>query len=347
MLRRTKFAVAMAALAVVVSGCSASEVAPDDAAQPVDAGTSPSQELIEAAQTEGSLVWYTSFPLDPSERAAAAFTDEFGVDVEVVRLNSDVFHPRYEAERTAGQSVADVIMETLNGQFSTYVDNGWLAPVDATSMSSVADWPEEYLFEDTFALINIQPIGIAYNTDLVDEADLESWESILDPKYKGEIVVADPGAVLAWTELFRVLQGEYGDEFLTDFSESDYQLQPSAVPGTQQVAAGEGMIAFPSLFSVANPLKLQGAPIDMKFFSPTTGVQQFIALTEGSPSPNAGKLFMNYLMSVDGQSALNEGVGASVLPDVPGTVELPEDYVLPNLDDALTQKASILGLLGL
>lgn len=376
--RRTSLMAGIAAIALVVSACgsdepaaaptstaapsssapssaasSAGSAAPTsaagqsgtvgDAAAPVDAP----QALVDAAKGEGSVVWYTSIPQAPVDAAVAAFQAKYGVTVEVVRLGSEVIEQRYATERDAGNVVGDVLTVPEAFILSEYKTKGWLEPITPETVPALNPWPAQYFYDDSFALVNIQPIGIAFNTDSVTADELTGWESLLDPKFSGKIALADPGAILSWTEVLRIVQGSLGDAYLTGLKGQAPQIQASAIPATQQVAAGDSLIAFPSLLSVVNPLKAEGAPIDIKFFNPTTGVQQFVAISAGAPHPNASKLLTNYLMSAEGQAVLNKDVASSVLPDIAGTVPLPENYVLPDLVKAAAAKDSILGLLGI
>jgi iron(III) transport system substrate-binding protein len=336
----------LAVSALFLSACGGPGAAEADE-RTVNAADEAAQELIDAAKEEGSVVWYSSIPEAPTEAAASAFEEKYGVTVEIVRAGSEILAQRYGTERDTGDVVGDVLTFPEDYIFSDYIEKSWLAPFDKEKMPALNQWPSDQLYENSYALVNIQPIGVAYNTDLVNGEDLKDWESILDEQYKGKIVLADPGAIVPWTELLRLLNETYGADYLTSFKEQNFQMQPSAVPGTQQVAAGESALAFPSLYSVVNPLKEQGAPIDIKFFEPTTGVQQFTAISEGSDHPNASALLVNYLLSAEGQSVLNEGVAASVLEDVAGTVPLPEGYRMPDLLKALDEQKSLLALLGL
>lgn len=345
-----KYRGAIAALAVSVlflSACGGTEVPKTGNISVANSSDEAPQELIDAAKAEGRVVWYSSIPQAPTEAAASAFEKKYGVTVEIVRAGSEILEQRYSTERDTGKVVGDVLTVPESYILSDYLKKSWLEPLDSKTMPALNQWPTKYLYEDSYALVNVQPIGVAYNTDLVKEDELKNWESVLDAKYKGKIVLADPGAIASWTELLRLLKNTYGENYLTDFRNQKFQLQPSAVPGTQQVAAGEAALAFPSLYSVVNPLKEQGAPIDIKFFSPTSGVQQFAAMSKGSSHPKAAALLVNYLLSTEGQGVLNAGVAASVLPDVPGTVALPVDYQLPDLVKAKDEQKALLALLGL
>lgn len=303
-------------------------------------------DLVEAAQNEGIVTWYVSIPDAPVQAAAAAFEEEYGIPVEVVRMGSPVLAQRYSTERDSGQSVGDLVTIPEAHVLDEYLEKGWIRELPADQVDNMADWPEEALYKDAYFLVNSQPIGVAYNTDKLSASDVESWEDLLDPKLKGEIDTADPQSFLSWTELLRILKEEYGEEFLEGLADNDIKKVDSAIPGTQQVAAGESLATFPSLPSVVNPLKESGAPVELAYLAPTTGVEQYTAVAEGSPHPNAALLFANFLMSEKGQIALNEGFGISPLGELEGTLPEPEGYVTPDLSLALEEQDHLNELLG-
>lgn len=303
-------------------------------------------DLVEAAQNEGIVTWYVSIPDEPVQAAAAAFEEEYGIPVEVVRMGSPVLAQRYSTERDSGQSVGDLVTIPEAHVLDEYLEKGWIRELPADQVENMADWPEEALHKDAYFLVNSQPIGVAYNTDKLSASDVESWEDLLDPKLKGEIDTADPQSFLSWTELLRILKEEYGEEFLEGLADNDIKKVDSAIPGTQQVAAGESLTTFPSLPSVVNPLQESGAPVELAYLAPTTGVEQYTAVAEGSPHPNAALLFANFLMSEKGQIALNEGFGISPLGELEGTLPEPEGYVTPDLSLALEEQDHLNELLG-
>lgn len=339
-MRSTRWATvsgSLLALALLGTGCGSGEQ---------EGGSSAEGDLVEAARSEGTVTWYVSIPQDPVDAAVAGFEEAYGIPVEVVRMGSPVLAQRYSTERDSGQSLGDLVTIPEDDVLSEYLEKGWLREISPADVPNLASWPEEALFEDAYFLVNSQPIGVAYNTDKVSPDDLRDWEDLLDPALKGRIVMADPNSILAWTELLRVLKEEYGEEYLEDLGAQDLQKVDSAIPGTQQVAAGESLVAFPSLPSVVNPLKDANAPVDIAHFTPTTGVAQYTAVAEGSPHPNAALLFVDYLMSEEGQIAINEGFAFSPLGELEGTLPRPDGYVTPDLGAALEERDHLNQLIG-
>ena len=61
----------------------------------------------------------------------------------------------------------------------------------------------------------------------------------------------------------------------------------------------------------------QGAPIEWIPFEPAMAVLSTIAVTSNSPKPNAARLFVDFLMSEDGQKLLRDSDYIPVDPAVP------------------------------
>ena len=331
--------VACAALVLPMSGCMSSEE-PEQSASGFDA-------IKEAAQDEGQLTWYTSIPEAVAQNVADSFEDEFGIPVEMVVLTSGLLATRYSTEMDAGQSPADVVTLADPLFFDDAVSQGWVDKLSEDDTPSIADWPADGIHEDSYALVNIQPIGVTFDTAKAEASDFEDWSFLTDPALKDQIYLVDPTNVPAWLANMQLLDETYGPDFLPGLAAQNPKIVDSAVPGAQQVAAGSGTLVYPSLLSVSNPLSSEGATVDTVFPTPTTGVEQYAAVSSQAPEPNAARLFLNYLLTEDAQTVLNKDTGSSPLGDLPGTVPLPEGYQSVDISSAVAAKDDILAQLGL
>jgi iron(III) transport system substrate-binding protein len=340
MVHKLKSALALAAAtAIIATGCSSSAAQGGDAA--------PEGGLVEAARAEGSVVWYTSIPQAIADRVGEAFRTEHGVSVEIVNLTTGLLTTRFATEMESGGSPADALTVADPTFLQDAVSEGWVRTVDEEAVPNLGEWPEDAIREDAYALVNIQPIGVSFQTSAQSADDYASWDSLLADDLAGELYLVDPANVPAWLAMYALLREELGDEYLEQLGAQDPRIVESAPPGVQGMAAGSGAATFPSLLSLTVPLAADGAAVDTAFPSPTTGVEQYAAVNSGAAHPNAATLFMSFLMTEDAQVILNEGTGSSPLGALPGTVPLPEGYVSPDLESAIAQGAEIRELLGL
>lgn len=304
--------------------------------------------LIDAAKSEGKLTWYTATTPEQYEAVGAAFKSKYGIEVESIRLTSGPLGQRFAAEAEAGNVVADVLGLYDPVFFPTAVEKGWITPVKAEEIPALTAWPEQYWVHDAYARVSLSPMTIVYNTQLVSEKDApKGWEDLLDPRWRGKILFVDPRNVPVWMAWLYLMRGTYGDDYLRRLGQQDLRLAASAVPGAQQVAAGEASIVVPSIHSVILPLLDQGAPIADVTPEPSIGSEFYVGVSTKAPHPEAARLFLNFLLTKEGQEPLNRRAGASPLQGVPDSLALPSQYYAAPVDAALDSKDQLLALLGI
>ena len=88
--------------------------ASEDAA-PADDADAALDELVAAAQEEGSVTIYSSQGLDQLNALGAAFEEEYGIHVEVVRGTDGDIIPRVETELATNTSGGDLVVTAAPG----------------------------------------------------------------------------------------------------------------------------------------------------------------------------------------------------------------------------------------
>lgn len=266
------------------------------------------EDLIAAAQEEGSLVWY-SVPAEAiAQEVSDAFEAEFGISVEFQRLASSDLSTRYSAEAETGNPVADAIVVSNTPFVAQAGENGWVTPLaDSDIPGFPGDYPSEFILDDRgTAIVSIEPTVISYNTDQVSEDELpETWADLADPKWEGRLLLVDPAGSPAYIDFWTVvLEGE-GEEVLEGIARNAVRTYPSGVPLHEALGAGEGAIGVPGVGSIVLGAADRGAPLDYVTPDLTTGPEIVVLLSEGAANPNAAKLFAWYLMFGDGQQIIN------------------------------------------
>ncbi|UMG91257.1 extracellular solute-binding protein [Nocardioides sp. TF02-7] len=307
----------------------------------------PDSTVLEAAQEEGSVVWYTSIPEAAVEEVADGFAAAYDIEVEVVRFPSTTLMQRYASERDAGTVQGDVINVAETAFFEDGLEQGWWAEFDDSEMPALGKWPTDLVTDDRYTLVNTQPIGVAYNTDHLQEGDVDSWEDLGNPDLDGELVLVNPENTPFYLSWAMLLREEYGVELLSQIADLSPSVTDSAVPGAQQLAAGEDHVMVPAVLSGVVEVQEAGAPVETTFPTPTVGVEQYAAASADGPNPNAAKLFVNYLLTRTGQEQLNRGYAASPLEDIPDALPLPDDYRATDAEAVLAERDSLLADLGL
>lgn len=319
--------------------------APADAEDGTDGGGTEGPD--EMGPPESSMTLYSSLVPALNDAVVEAFSEEYDVSVEVLRLASTPLNERYRAEAEAGNVVADVVIGGTAAFLEEAGDNDWVVELSENELPALAEWPSEFRSE-YHVTTDITPFSITYNTENVSEDEApKGWEDLADPKWEGRMLMADPRNSETWLAVFQLGAENLGDEFLTSFADLDYGIAESSVPGAQQVAAGEYDVMFPSAIVITKPLIDEGAPIaDTILEGPSSGVEHFAGISAEASSPNAARAFVNWLLTQEGQQVVNEGL-VSPLGELPGTLPMPEGYVSPPVGEAVENRDHIVELLEL
>jgi len=97
---------------------------------------------------------------------------------------------------------------------------------------------------------------------------------------------------------------EKGLSLMRQLAKTKVQLRNGRELVAQLVAAGEFKLALTAYSQNYETLKLGGAPVDWVALNPVYANIHPVALSAKAPNPNAGKLFVDFLLSKTGQEIL-------------------------------------------
>jgi len=333
-MRRMVPIVALAGLAIVLAACSSP--APTSTQDPGGESTlTPEEQLIEAAQAEGSLVFYSTEPDNLNNAIGEAFTAEYGIPIEFLRLTSTDLTERFAAETASGVYTADLIQLVGSGIWAD--EPQWFVDLDSADLAGWEEYPEDAR-HDSCADLRYSVGGVTYNNQLVDEAHVPtSYEDFLDPWWTGKILLTDPRGTPAYMGWAAMVEDEYGIEFLEQLALQDFTLVDSATPAAEQLAAGAAYANFGAHVSNSTAIRAAGAPLSFVIMSDVpTGLPTCQGISANAPHPNAAKLFMQWSLTTEAQNSgcavfeaanVLEGTDCIALPDgwEPTTLEVMSD----------------------
>lgn len=252
-----------------------------------------------AAREEGTLVFYNAQSGWPQPLAAAeAFEEKYGIRVDMLNgLRGAELMERVRVEVSNGQDSGDIVMMGVTG-LVPMAAQGLLqgyGEVPNTANLGMEPWfPEEVpVFSVTY--------GIVVNTNLVPESEEpSSWKDLLDEKWRGMLVTDEMTTPSSGQSWFAVMLDAFGEEYHRSMYLQDLNYDRAGPDQAKRVARGEFAIAFP--FNMAELSSLEGLPL--KGIIPEEGAAYTpvsVALIKEARHPNAAKLFMNYLLSEEGQ----------------------------------------------
>jgi iron(III) transport system substrate-binding protein len=252
---------------------------------------------------------------------------------------------RFTAEAATDRPASDMLVASMTPFVEDAAKRGYTTPLAKAGIPGYpGDFPSRYLLPDAgTAIVQFQPSGLATNTDLAKGA-IRDWQDVLDPRWKGKVILVDPRASAAYTPFWNLIIKQYGEGFLTRLRAQNPKVAAGSAPASQQLAAGEGAVIVPGVASIIADLKKKGAPVGFVQPQVSTGPEIVPGLAAKAPHPNAARLFIEYLMSEEGNRVLNKTEAGSGSPRDPSS--LPSRYTF-NRDLTGASAARIQQLLGL
>ncbi len=176
----------------------------------------------------------------------------------------------------------------------------------------------------------------AYNTSLINPKDYRSLWDFLTPKLKGKIVSPDIRRVRGTGPSVQYLyyHADLGPEFLRRFyGEMDVTLTADLRQTLDWLAVGKFALSMPTQSSYTVKAKTQGLPVDefdphhFKEGASLSVAFGQLALMNRAPHPNAAKVFVNWLLSREGQSAFQRIISTPGEAKNSRRIDVPKDHI--------------------
>jgi iron(III) transport system substrate-binding protein len=276
--------------------------------------------VVAAAQKEGKVVVYSAVMPQIQDRLKADFEKTYpGIAIEATRYPSGVLLTKLEQERSANVDGADVHIFSETGWTEARALDG---SVKAPAGPAAAGWPAAHMLRGGIPILGIEPAVIVWNTNVV-KTPISGYKDLLAPELKGKIGFLDMTATAMAAAYDWVEKNQGANYFPQLASQQQVKLYGTVTSGVQSVASGELGVAGYLNIGVVVPLIKQGAPLAVAVPVPSFGVRYTGATLGWAKRPNAGQVFMDYVMSRRGQTVWHgEGESASPLPNIPRSLDV-------------------------
>jgi iron(III) transport system substrate-binding protein len=297
------------------------------------------EKVIKAAELEGEVVYSAS--------GSHRFLDEFHkafpkIKTTTVSASCSDIVSRIMTERRAGKYLSDVVRCGLTSAHSLY-QGKTLQQIDpALYLPEIRDpskwWQGKHHYADPEGRYLFVSAGSAYvrfgsyNTDLVNPAEFKSYWDLLNPKWKGKIVATDPRTGEGRNgSRFLYYNPDLGPQYLRRLlGQMDLTFSRDYRQATDWLAQKRYAIFLFSQSDDTLNAKQQGLPVQVL---DTTGWKEGVgldpvggayALMDKPAHPNAAKVLLNWLLSREGQMAVQRdpesaGRNDSLRIDIPKT----------------------------
>jgi iron(III) transport system substrate-binding protein len=314
-------------------------------ALPVQAQMQPwEQQLYEAAKKEKPITVYTAhYNTEDAQSLCAAFERKYaGLKCDFVRTTAQVAYQRFQQDLQANAAVASIFSSTDVSHYPELKKKGLLLEYRPHNAPDMVDSLKAYNDRDGQYWVTAAALmTLTYNTSVVSEKDApKNWPDLLDPKWKGKVSIGHPafsGYVGTWVVLMQKL---YGWDYFTRLEKNEPQIGRSVNDTVTMLNSKERVVAAgPEGTTLLSRDK--GNPLAVVY--PTDGALLMVspsAIPKNAPSPNAAKLYLEFLLSKEAGEVQVKSHNLSVVKGVapaPGAKPLEQIKVVRPTEDEIAR----------
>lgn len=361
-----KWAIAFSLLLLAMAGCTSGgpvttpppSAAGGAAVKEVSGPQSDWDKTVALARQEGVVFLVTTAAASTREALSAPLKAKYGIDLEFIVGAGGDLSERVGAQRRAGLFFYDFYMGGATTAVTTMKPAGFLDPLKPLLVLPEVTDPKVWFGgginyadkEGQYVGCSILMSSFKYltvNSDLVKPGEIKSYKDLLDPKWKGKIVMYDPTIAGAASRWVAVVADKYmGSDYMVQFAKNepvitrDYRLQiEGTAKGKYLITIGSHPDILAEFIKLGAPLK-PVMPAEGAFL---TGGSGLVSYLNKAAHPNASKVFINWFLSKEGQTYYSRSILAqSARIDVP-TDHLDKDDIRdPNVKYFVSEEENFL-----
>ena len=346
----------VAVLALGACGSSGEDEAASEPTETADVGrasavTPMDDATIAAAEEEGEVLLYTNAEDQQIAPVKKAFEQAYpGITLRSLSLEDDEMFQRYETETATGADTADVIMNSDAVGWLDFIDGGNVADYDDPNEPNLPDYAT--LAPSVYA-VSFDPVIAVFNKQLLPEdqqpttlAELADMAEQLD----GKIGTTDIGNSVQFSAT-TAYTGKHGEDGWATLEKLGARTGVESSNGPLVTKLAQGQYAADFFVSGSVRAFITGdvaKVVNFRYLKDGTPmIPRAMAVTAEAPHSNAGKVFVNWLLSVEGQEAACAGgftayrPGASCIfgvPQIAVTVGGMDNLIFGSFDPALAEQ---------
>jgi iron(III) transport system substrate-binding protein len=274
-------------------------------------------KIVDAAKKEGKLVAYVSMLTENATALLAEFKKKYPfIETSLYRANTQKLLPKIQLEARTQQHQADVISATFTiwneltqGKLIMKYDSPERARFPAGLKDADGYWN----------ILHLGVQGMAYNTKLVTrDIAPKRYEDLLHPRWRPKQIAMDYRDS-SWMAVMLEIMGEAeGIAFMKKLAAKDLYMRENKNLLTQLLAAGEFPVLANTYLETFAKIQKAGAPIEwVAGRNPIPASTHLLGIYAHARHPNAAKLFVDFLLSREGQTLTANVIGSyPANPDV-------------------------------
>ncbi|MBI4332103.1 MAG: extracellular solute-binding protein [Chloroflexi bacterium] len=269
--------------------------------------------VVQGAKREGRVVVYGSPAGEIREALIKGFDSRYGIPVEYLATNAPQVAARLVAEKRAGLHIPDIIIGASIPAVTVFKPAGLLDPIEPVLiLPEVIDptmWRDNkfpWADEDHYmiAFMAFAAPNMVVNTNIVKPEEITSYRDLLGSKWKGKMVMSDPTIAGSGNAFFANVAYYMGVDYQRQLASQEPFLARDHRLLAEWVGRGKYPIGIGLNYELIAQMMYAGMPLRMIVSSEGAFLSSgnaILLLPTNAPHPNARALFINWVLSREGQ----------------------------------------------
>jgi iron(III) transport system substrate-binding protein len=270
-------------------------------------------ELAAAGMREGRVVIYATTDTRLVTQLIREFQTAYGIQVDYHDLNSTEVYARFVSETAAGKPSADVLWSSAMDLQVKLVNDGYALPYRSPEIPNLPDWA--YWRDEAYGT-TFEPIAIVYNKNLLREHEVpRTHTEFLDllkanrARFRNKVTTYDPErsglGFMLFTQDGKLNPGFWG--LIKAMGDCAVKLESNTAAMLERISTGENLIGYNMLGSYALARAKRDPALGIVLTEDyTLIISRLMFVSKSARHPNAGKLWLDFVLSQRGQKILVE-----------------------------------------
>lgn len=279
-------------------------------------------KTVDAGRKEGKIVASIPPSAELRKLMELSFTRQYGISVEFIPARGSNVIQRMVNEAKAGVRYFDLHIGGTESVITGMLPENILDAVDPyfvlPEVKDPKQWWGGHLWADNakrylYVFVAYQTVSLWTNPNEYKPAEFSSFDDLLNPKLRDRIGISDPRTPGSGSSMWSYMLYIKGEEYLKRlvaqklFVTRDLRLlAENLAKGKIAVTTGIGYSEFLPFIKANLPVLPLPMPKEGLYVS---GGYGHLTVLKNPPHPNAAKVFVNWLLSRDGQEVFTRGMG--------------------------------------
>jgi ABC-type Fe3+ transport system substrate-binding protein len=261
-------------------------------------------QVVEGAKKEKKLVFYTTLDLPQTITVVYEFVQKYPfMDLEVHPLETEALVERVQNEARNATPGCDVVIGG-SGLMQPLLDERLLSSYLSPERESVSRGLKDRA--GFWSAFYINHLALGYNKTLVKQEEVpKAYEDLLEPRWKGRQIALDATS----HGILRGLAASWGEDkavaYLKRLAKQKPVMARASIVAVETMHLGNVSMVIARAPVIQGYIEKLSSPIHWVTLEPVIAQIDAIMLAAQPPNPNAARLFIDFVLSREGQGAIN------------------------------------------